>query len=169
MTLSFPVTPPCTSWSPTPSTRLSTISTRPRLTLSWPTRSVQTFSTSTDRWELFWDGPGGNGWTLSQAGNPTNTLVVRFQAHVTVGASGSYYNEIFVDITSGCTAPVPLRNSGVTSNSEYCSSYSWPTGGSVVPMYDIRAGAGSRVGQGNVSLGTSSTPSALESWHVESK
>lgn len=89
-------------------------------------------------------------------------LIIRFQAYVTPEASGSYYNEVFVD--TDCVAPGPLKTEGVTTDQEYCASYSWPSGGMVVPAYDVRADSGSTTGQGNVALGDGT--GSLDSWTI---
>lgn len=115
------------------------------------------------RWELLWD--NGGGWNLAQAGQSGDTFLLRFQAHVTPTESGSYYNELFADVD--CSAPSQLISEGVTSQAEYCASYSWPTGGTLVPMYDVRSGADRTTGQGNVIVGFGGA--YLESWHVDNK
>lgn len=117
------------------------------------------------RWELFWDGPGGAGWNISAAGNSGDTFIMRFQAYVTPTESGSYFNEVFTDVD--CSAPNALTTSpdDVTTSEDYCASYSWPTGGTLVPMYDVNSEADRTSGQGNVIVGGSGT--TLESWHVD--
>ena len=112
-----------------------------------------------NRWELLWD----DGWSMAQAGSAGDTFILRFQAHVTPTESGSYYNELFADVD--CSAPNPLITAGATTASEYCSSYSWPTGGTLVPMYDVNSASDRTFGQGNVTVGIGGT--TLESWHVE--
>ncbi len=112
------------------------------------------------RWQLLWDGP----WSISQAGQAGDTLTLVFGADITPTQSGSYYNEIFAELT--CAAPITLINEGVTTAGEYCTAYSWPSGGTLVPMYDILADAGKTTGRGNVNIGATSV---LESWHVENK
>ncbi len=123
---------------------------------------VRTFNNG--RWELVWDN-GGSGWNMGQAGKVDDTFTIRFQSHVTPTESGSYFNEIFADVN--CTAPNPLKDSpvSVTSNQEYCASYSWPTGGTLVPMYDVNSAAERTSGQGNISVGVGTT--SLESWYVD--
>lgn len=123
----------------------------------------QTFLTADDRWELFWDGPGGSGWQLKKAGNPGDNLIMRFQAHVTPGVSGTYYNEAFANVD--CSAPSSLIADAVTSKSEYCASYSWPTGGVVVPAYEVSSASGGLTAQGIVVI-TGDGTSQLTSWHV---
>jgi hypothetical protein len=123
---------------------------------------VETFADG--RWELFWDN-GGLGWNLAQAGQAGDTFTLRFQAHVTPDQSGSYYNELFAAVN--CSAPSNLIQEGVTSQEEYCQSYSWPTGGTLVPMYDVNSAADLTHGQGNVTVGINGA--VLESWHVENK
>ena len=123
----------------------------------------QTFLTADDRWELFWDGPGGAGWQLKKAGNPGDNLIMRFQAHVTPGVSGTYYNEAFANVD--CSAPSSLIADAVTSKSEYCASYSWPTGGVVVPAYEVSSASGGLTAQGIVVI-TGDGTSQLTSWHV---
>ena len=105
------------------------------------------------------------GQNLSGAGGASDTLVMRFQTSVTLAVSGSYFNEVFADVN--CTAPGDLADPpvSVTSDSEYCASYSWPTGGTLVPMYDVQANSETTSGQGNVSVGVGG--SSLESWNVE--
>jgi hypothetical protein len=115
------------------------------------------------RWELFWDGPGGAGWQLSGAGGATDVMIVRFMAHVTPQASGSYFNEIFAD--ADCSVPQVLISEGVTTSSDYCASYSWPSGGTLVPMYDVLSESDLSIGQGNVSVGAGTAQ--LVSWHTE--
>ncbi|MEE8442761.1 MAG: hypothetical protein V3S37_03340, partial [Dehalococcoidia bacterium] len=132
---------------------------------------------SDGRWELFWyfitgesacalpSGCTGSGLPLSGAGGSTDTLVLRFQAVVTPTESGSYYNEVFTDVN--CSAPQKLVNEpeAVTTTQDYCASYSWPTGGTLVPMYDVSSTADRSKGQGNVSVGFGAT--SLESWNVD--
>ena len=115
------------------------------------------------RWELNWDGPGGSGWGLAQAGQPGDTFIVRFQAEFTPADSGSYYNELFVDVN--CSAPSNLIAEGVTTQSEYCASYSWPTSGVLVPSYDVRSITGGVTGQGNA-IFESEGGAELTSWHI---
>ncbi len=124
-----------------------------------------------ERWQLVWDGPGGSGWGLAAAGSPGDTLILRFQVDVNLAGSGTYYNEVFIDVGPGCSAPQDLINEGVFTegqeDEEYCTAYSWPTGGVVIPTYDVQSGAGGIVGQGNVILAADLM--SLESWHVENK
>ena len=54
--------------------------------------SVETYDTVDDRWQLFWDGPGGSGWNISQPGQAGDTFIMRFQAQFTATGSGTYYN-----------------------------------------------------------------------------
>ena len=115
------------------------------------------------RWELVWDGPGGAGWGLAQAGLPGDTFIVRFQAEFTPTESGSYYNELFVDVS--CSAPSSLIAEGVTTQSEYCASYSWPTSGVLVPSYDVRSINGGLTSQGNAIL-QAGDGAQLTSWHI---
>ena len=124
----------------------------------------QTYLTGDQRWELFWDGPGGSGWGLLQAGQPNDTFLLRFQAQVTASSSGTYFNEAFADVN--CSAPSSLITEGVTSQAEYCASYSWPTSGVVVPSYDLRATVGGYSAQGSASLDLGSLTAQLNSWHV---
>ncbi len=123
----------------------------------------QTLSAGGDRWELFWDGPGGSGWGLQQAGDPNDNLILRFQAQLTVTQSGTYYNEGFAH--ADCSAPSSLIAEGVTSQEEYCASYSWPTGGGVVPKYNVSSSSGGTTAQGLMAL-TGSDSLQLNSWHV---
>ena len=115
------------------------------------------------RRELVWDGPGGAGWGLAQAGLPGDTFIVRFQAEFTPTDSGSYYNEVFVDVS--CSATSSLIAEGVTSQSEYCASYSWPTSGVLVPSYDVRSISGSTTSQGNAAF-QAGDGAQLTSWHI---
>jgi len=123
---------------------------------------VETYLAANDRWELLW--AFSPALSLAQAGT-TDTLVVRFQAVVTPVSSGSYYNEVFADVN--CSAPGPLTDppEEVTTSQDYCASYSWPTGGTLVPMYDVGAEADLTSGQGNVTVGVGDT--TLESWNVD--
>jgi hypothetical protein len=96
------------------------------------------------RWELNWDfsdypgqddpvwDPGGlcEGYFWHDYDpylelQPGQTLRVIFQATVTLTASGSYYDEVFVQI--------PDQGGGRDW------MYSWPTGEVSVPMYDLQA------------------------------
>ncbi len=125
---------------------------------------TQTYDATDDRWELVWNA----GWGIEQAGKPKDTFTMRFQAEITPTVSGSYYNEVFIDVD--CSVPSALTSSpdDVTSQADYCSSYSWPSGGTLVPTYDVRAEANITMGWGNVTVDPSGT-GALESWHVEGK
>jgi hypothetical protein len=130
---------------------------------------VQTYLAGDERWELFFDGPGA-GWNLAGAGQAGDNLIFRIQAWVIPTLSGSYYNEFFVDIGSGCVAPTALSNppESVITDAEYCASYSWPSGGTIVPTYDVKSDVGATTGQGNVDIDWSGgTGSAqLNSWHI---
>jgi hypothetical protein len=127
---------------------------------------------ASERWQLVWDGPGGAGWSIAAAGGATDTLILRFSATVTPTSSGSYYNEAFIDVGSGCSAPQDLISQGVFTpgqeDEEYCTAYSWPTGGVMVPTYDVRSGTGSVTAQGNVDVDWSGGygDARLNSWHV---
>ena len=123
---------------------------------------VQTTGTN-DRWELLWDGPGGAGWGLAAAGQPQDTFIMRFQAEFTPTDSGAYYNELFVDVS--CSAPSTLVAEGVTTQEEYCASYSWPTSGILVPSYDVRSISGGFTGQGNAVF-QAGDGAQLTSWHI---
>lgn len=114
------------------------------------------------RMELEWDGPGA-GWFLTKAGGPNDTLIIRFQAEFTPTDSGSYYNELFVDVS--CSASSELIAEGVTTHKEYCASYSWPTSGVLVPSYDVRSITGGITGQGNAVL-EAVDGAQLTSWHI---
>ncbi|MCH7656248.1 MAG: hypothetical protein IIC95_09760 [Chloroflexi bacterium] len=116
-----------------------------------------------DRWGLVWDGPGGAGWGTAQAGQPGDTFIIRFQAEFTPTESGSYYNEVFVDVS--CSAPSSLISEGVTTQDEYCAAYSWPTSGVLVPSYDVRSISGGLTGQGNAVFQTEDG-AQLTSWHI---
>ena len=120
-----------------------------------------TYNAVADRWELIWD----DGWGMTQAGMSQDTMIMRFQAEFTPIASGSFYNEIFVDVS--CSVPSVLKTApnDVSSQADYCASYSWPTGGSLVPTYDVRSETESSNGWGNITVGSRS--GRLESWHVE--
>ncbi len=125
---------------------------------------VQTFNATLERWELLWEPVSG--WTISAAGSSGDTLVVRFQARVILENSGAFFNEIFSDVE--CPVPPPLNNEGVTSSAEYCSTYSWPTGGVVIPTYDVQATTGSITAQGNILIDWSGQfpTGGINSWHV---
>ncbi|MCH8848788.1 MAG: hypothetical protein J4N29_06140 [Chloroflexi bacterium] len=114
------------------------------------------------RVEIEWEGPGA-GWFLTKAGGPKDTLIIRFQAEFTPNESGSYYNELFVDVS--CSAPSNLIAEGVTTQEEYCASYSWPTSGVLVPSYDIRSITGGITGQGNAII-AAEDGAQLTSWHI---
>lgn len=126
---------------------------------SMPSVSV---STSNDRDEIKWDNPG---WSLAGAGGSGDTLIIRFMAHATLANSGSFYNEVFIKTT--CSAPQALIDEGVTTNDAYCATFSWPTGGAVVPSYDVRSDVGRSYGQGAVGIDFSGPSGSLDSWHVE--
>ena len=115
-----------------------------------------------DRWELGWDGPGA-GWFLTKSGGPKDTLIIRFQAEFTPVESGSYYNELFIDVN--CSAPSSLISEGVTTPEEYCASYSWPTSGVLVPSYDVRSIGGGMTSQGNAAF-QAGDGAQLTSWHI---
>ena len=121
-----------------------------------------TYDPVSDRWELFWD----QGWNIQQAGLAQDNLIFRFQAHITLDTSGSYFNEIFADVN--CSAPSVLISEGVTSQAEYCASYSWPAGGVMVPTYDVQATTGSITAQGNIIVDWSGAfpTGGINSWHV---
>lgn len=121
-----------------------------------------TYNAVADRWELIWD----DGWGMTQAGMSQDTLIMRFQAEFTPIASGSFYNEIFVDVS--CSVPSVLKTApnDVSSQADYCASYSWPSGGSLVPTNDVRSETDSSNGWGNITVGSGS--GRLESWYVES-
>ena len=116
-----------------------------------------------NRWELLWDGPGGAGWGLAESAQSGNTFIIRFQAEFTPTESGSYYNELFADVN--CSAPSSLIAEGVTTQEEYCASYSWPTSGVLVPSYDVRSITGGITGQGNAVL-EAGDGAQLTSWHI---
>ncbi len=130
-------------------------------TTGFTTMADPTATLNNSRWELVWDN-GGSGWNMGQAGKVDDTFIMRFQAHVTPTESGSYYNEVFVD--NNCSAPSQLVSEGVTTQAEYCAAYSWPTGGTLVPAYDVQADTGDTTGQGNVAVGAS--VASLDSWTV---
>ena len=58
---------------------------------------------------------------------------MRFQAEFTPIASGSFYNEMFVDVS--CSVPSVLKTApnDVSSQADYCASYSWPAGDPLYP------------------------------------
>ena len=114
---------------------------------------------SNGRWELVWD----DGWGMGQAGKVDDTFIIRFMVHTAPTESGSYYNEIFID--NNCFPPNVLVDKNVTTPEEYCASYSWPSGGTLVPMYDVQSNAESTSGQGNVSIGVD--VASLQSWNVD--
>ncbi len=70
-------------------------------------------------------------WSFTPTGNlyvlPGETLTLNFQAIGYVYASGTYANELWV------TAP----------GAQVGQEYSWPTGGVIVPQFDIDSGSGS--------------------------
>ena len=123
----------------------------------------QTFLAGDARWKLVWGGTGGSGWGLKQAGDPGDNVILRFQAHVTPTESGTYFNEAFANVN--CSAPSSLIAEGVTSQVDYCASYSWPSGGVVVPAYEVRAVSGGLGGQG-VLIITGASTAQLTSWHI---
>ncbi len=126
----------------------------------------QTFLAGDGRWKLFWDGPGGSGWGLKQAGDTDDNFILRFQSQVTPTSSGTYFNEAFANVN--CSAPSSLIAEGVTSQAEYCAAYSWPTSGVVVPSYDVRTVSGALAGQGVLVI-TGASTAQFTSWHMNSK
>ena len=119
------------------------------------------FFNSDSRWELEWT----DGWSLTAAGGVGDVLLVRFEAEFTPLESGSFFNEIFID--ASCAVPSQLTTSpnDITNAAEYCASYSWPSGGSLVPTYDVVAFTDYSAGWGNITVGGGT--GRLESWHVE--
>ncbi len=114
-----------------------------------------------DRWELQWT--PSPAISVDQAGNPGDVFILRFQAEITPETSGAYYNEIFID--AQCSVPSSLNNEGITSD-DYCSTYSWPTAGTVVPTYDVGSQTDISLGQGNITVDWGTLDGTLESWHV---
>ena len=123
---------------------------------------AETYLSADDRWELVWD----VGWSLEQAGEAQDNFIMRFQAEITPDLSGSYYNEIFVDVD--CSVPSVLSSSpdDVTSQAEYCASYSWPSAGTIVPTYDVGSTTLRSSGRGNITVDWGALDGTLESWHV---
>ena len=97
------------------------------------------------------------------ANPPPLTSVEWIEAEFTPTESGSYYNEVFVDVS--CSAPSSLISEGVTTQDEYCAAYSWPTSGVLVPSYDVRSISGGLTGQGNAVFQTEDG-AQLTSWHI---
>ena len=125
------------------------------------------------RVQLVWTEPNGGGfpqWSLAQAGQAGDTLVIRFQAQVILTGSGTYFNEIFADVGAGCSAPQRLVSAGVltqgSEDHEYCSRYSWPTAGVTVPSFDVRSTSGGLAVQANISMSTGNGSALLNSWHL---
>ena len=96
---------------------------------------------------------------------------MRFKASVTLTESGSYYNEAFVVVGSGCSAPQALTSQGVfnpdVEDEEYCTGYSWPTGGVIVPTYDVQSTSDTTTGVGNITIDWTNSTTQLNSWHVD--
>ena len=124
---------------------------------------TETYDAVTDRWELIWDA----GWSMEQAGKAQDNFSMRFQTEITPSVSGAYYNEIFVDVD--CSVPSVLASEGVSTQADYCASYSWPSGGTLVPTYDVQASTLTVSGWGNVTVDWSGPTASgtLQSWHVE--
>lgn len=114
-----------------------------------------------DRWEVEIEG----GWNLAAGGASGSGIVFRFQAVAAPDASGTYYNEAFAKVEGGCVAPQPLVLDGVTSSEKYCSAYSWPTAGVLVPSYDVQSTTGGVTSQGNIIL-LAAASASIDSWHV---
>ena len=80
--------------------------------------------------------------------------------------------EAFIGVGSGCNAPQALVDENVFTpgqeDAEYCTSYSWPTGGVIVPTYDVQASVDHSTGQGNITIDWTQFPTDadLQSWHV---
>ena len=123
---------------------------------------AETHIPADDRWELVWDA----GWSMQQAGKAEDTFIMRFQAEISPTLSGSYYNEIFVDVD--CSVPSVLSSSpdDVTTQADYCASYSWPSGGTIVPTYDVGSQTDRSLGQGNITVDWGTVDGTLQSWHV---
>ena len=123
---------------------------------------VETYDAVTDRWDLVWDA----GWSMEQAGKPQDVFIMRFQTEVTPLNSGSYFNEIFIDVN--CSVPSVLFAEGVTTQDDYCASYSWPAGGAIVPTYDIGTDTPDTWARGNLVIDWGLIPieGQLNSWHV---
>ena len=115
------------------------------------------------RWGVRGGRTRGTGMGLAQAGLPGDTFIMRFQAEFTPADSGSYYNELFVDVS--CSAPSTLIAEGVTTQQEYCAAYSWPTSGVLVPSYDLRSITSGLTSQGNAVFGEGDG-AQLTSWHI---
>ena len=137
-----------------------------------PDSELQTSTLPSSRQQLVWSAPHGGlpNWSLAQAGQSGDTLVLRFKAHVTLTGSGTYFNEIFGDVGAGCAAPQRLVSAGAftpgNEDQEYCSRYSWPTSGVIVPSFDVRSTSGGLVGQGNISMLVNNSSARLNSWHL---
>ncbi len=138
-----------------------------------PDTELQWSTLGSGRVQLIWTEPHGGGfpnWSIAPAGQSGDTLVIRFQAQVTLTGSGTYFNEIFAGVGAGCSAPQRLVSVGVftqgSEDEEYCSRYSWPTSGVVVPSFDIRSESGGITGNGNVVMLTDNGSARLNSWHL---
>lgn len=116
----------------------------------------ETWHADSMRWELDWnfyDYPGESDTIWNIGGlcegypfndydpylelQPGEALVITFQATVTLTASGSYYNEVFVRIDYDW-------------DEDWL--YSWPTGGVSVPQYDLQAQTLSSILRANAML-----------------
>ncbi len=92
-------------------------------------------------------------WSFTPTGNlyvnPGETLTLSFQVIGIVDSSGTYANEVFI------TAPGALVG----------AEYSWPTGGVIVPQFDIDANSGGT----NLRVVTEVTGGShnIKSWVVE--
>ncbi len=138
-----------------------------------PDTELQQSTLASGREQLIWIHPNGGAspnWSLAQADNPDSILIIRFQAQATLTGSGTYFNELFADVGSGCSAPQALVSAGVftpgNETQEYCSRYSWPTAGIIVPSYDVRSISGGLTGQGNVVMTVNNSSARLNSWHL---
>ena len=81
--------------------------------------------------------------------NPLETLIATFQAIGTVDSSGTYANEVFIKAPGADTS----------------DEYSWPTGGVIVPQFDIESNSGDTTL--HVVTEVSGGSHNIKSWHVE--
>ncbi len=123
-----------------------------------------TYDATADRWTAQWlPSPAPQ---VGKDGDSDDTLIIRFQTYITPSTSGAYYNEVFID--SSCpNPPNALGNEGIVK-AEYCAMYSWPSGGVLVPTYDVLAETPRFRGYGNVIVdwGGPLPTGQLQSWHV---
>ncbi len=80
-----------------------------------PDTELQQSTLASGREQLIWILPHGGAspnWSLAQADNDDSILIIRFQAQATLTGSGTYFNELFADVGSGCSAPQALVSVG---------------------------------------------------------